>query len=99
MHAQEVVQEVLALQEHASGKKELNYAFNARSSKQGVQNPIRKKTQEATSPTANRKKFTVVGLTSNRYLYIYNHVYGKREWQNVILISLLFLLRKRRKNI
>ena len=33
MHAQEVAQEVLAPQEHASGKKKLNYAFNARSSK------------------------------------------------------------------
>ena len=54
MHAQEVAQEVLAPQEHASGKKKLNCAFNARSSKR-VQDPIHKKTQEATSPTTNRK--------------------------------------------
>ena len=33
MHAQEVAQEVLAPQEHASGKKKLNCAFSARSSK------------------------------------------------------------------
>ena len=33
MHAQEVAQEVLAPQEHASGKKKLNCTFSARSSK------------------------------------------------------------------
>ena len=46
MHAQEVAQELLALQEHASGEK-LNYIPNARRSKSYP--------QEVTSPTANRK--------------------------------------------
>ena len=49
MRAQEVVQEVLAPQEHASGKKKLK-RNSARSLKS-----IRKKPQEVTSPTANRK--------------------------------------------
>ena len=41
-----------------------------------------------TEQTANtRKKFTVVGLTSNRQI-LQNHDYGKPEQQNVILISL-----------
>ena len=53
MHAQEVVQEVLALQKHASGRKKLNIVLylqevpKARSSKSYP--------QEVTSPTANRK--------------------------------------------
>ena len=45
MHAQEVsqevAQEVLAPQEHASGKKKLNCAFNARSSKSYPQEDAR----------------------------------------------------------
>ena len=32
MHAQEVVQEVLAMQEYASGQKKLNWGLSARSS-------------------------------------------------------------------
>ena len=67
MHAQEVPQEVLAPQEHASGKKKLNCAFirkkfqtqevqnPLRKKPQEVQNPIRKKPQEVASPIANRK--------------------------------------------
>ena len=72
MHAQEVAQEVLAPQEHASVKKKLNCAFNARSSKRKEFKILsarrRKKLRALTQTTNNRKKFTVVGLTSNRYM-------------------------------
>ena len=70
-HAQEVAKQVLAPQEHASGKKKLNCAFNARSSKRKefkILTARRRKKLRALPQTANnRKKFTVVGLTSNRY--------------------------------
>ena len=67
-----VAQEVLAPQEHASGKKKLNCAFNARSSKRKefkILSARRRKKLRALPQTANnRKKFTAVGLTSNRYM-------------------------------
>ena len=72
MHAQEVAQEVLAPQEHASGKKKLNCAFNARSSKRKefkILSARRRKKLRVLPQTANnRKKFTGVGLTSKRYM-------------------------------
>ena len=56
MHTQEVAQEVLAPQEHASGKKKLNCAFiRKKFQTQEVQNPIHKKPQEVTRPTTKRK--------------------------------------------
>ena len=56
MHTQEVAQEVLAPQEHASGKKKLNCAFiRKKFQTQEVQNPIHKKLQEVASPTVNCK--------------------------------------------
>ena len=86
-----------APQEHASGEKKLNCFLSTRTSKckkfKILSTRSRKKAQTANT----HKKFTVVGLISNRQ--IWNHVYGKQERQNVILISLLFLLRKRQKNL
>ena len=56
MHAQEVAQEVLAPQEHASGKKRVKLRFiRKKFQTQEDQNPICKKPQEVTSPTASRK--------------------------------------------
>ena len=56
MHAQEVVQEVLAPQEHASGEKRVKLRFiRKKFQTQEDQIPFRKKAQEVTSPTANRK--------------------------------------------
>ena len=64
MHMQEVAQEVLAPQEHASGKKKSNCAFNARSSKRKEFKILsarrRKKLRALTQTANNRKKFTVV---------------------------------------
>ena len=64
MHAQEVAQEVLAPQEHASGKKKLNCAFSARSSKRKEFKILsarrRKKLQVLPQTANNRKKFTLV---------------------------------------
>ena len=64
MHAQEVAQEVLAPQEHASGKKKLNCAFSARSSKRKefkILSARRRKKLRVLPQTANnRKKFTLV---------------------------------------
>ena len=70
MHAQEVVQEVLAPQENASGKKKLNCTLSTRSSKREkfkILSPRSRKLQVLPQTTNNRKKFTahVVGLTSN----------------------------------
>ena len=57
MHTQEVAQEVLAPQEHTSGKKKLNCAFNARSSKRKEFKILSaRRQQEATSPTTNCKQ-------------------------------------------
>ena len=54
MHAQEVAQEVLAPQEHASGEKRVKLRFiRKKFQTQEDQNPIRKKPQEVTSPTAS----------------------------------------------
>ena len=48
IHAQEVAQEVLALQEHASGEKRVKLHFiRKKFQMQEDQNPIRKKPQEA----------------------------------------------------
>ena len=56
MHAQEVAQEVLASQEHASGEKRVKLRFVSKKFQtQVVQNPIPKKPQEVTSPTVSRK--------------------------------------------
>ena len=56
MHAQEVAQEVLAPQEHASGEKRVKLRFiRKKFQMQEDQNPFHKKPQEVTSPTANRK--------------------------------------------
>ena len=56
MHAQEVAQEVLAPQEHARGEKRVKLRFMRKKFQmQEDQNPFRKKAQEITSPTANRK--------------------------------------------
>ena len=57
MHTQEMAQEVLAPQEHASGKKKLNCALFTikKFQMQEVKNPISKKPQEVTSPTAIHK--------------------------------------------
>ena len=56
MHAQEVAQEVLAPQEHASGEKRVKLRFiRKKFQTQEDQIPFRKKAQEVTSPTANRK--------------------------------------------
>ena len=56
MHAQEVAQEVLALQEHASGEKRVKLHFiRKKFQTKEDQNPFRKEPQEVTSPTANRK--------------------------------------------
>ena len=56
MHAQEVAQEVLAPQEHASREKRVKLRFiRKKFQTQEDQNPFRKKPQEVTSPTANRK--------------------------------------------
>ena len=56
MHVQEVAQEVLAPQEHASGEKRVKLRFiRKKFQTQEDQNPFRKKPQEVTSPTANRK--------------------------------------------
>ena len=67
--AQVVAQEVLGPQEHVSGKKKLNCAFNARSSKHKefkMLSARRKKLPVLPQTPNNHKKFTVVGLTSNR---------------------------------
>ena len=56
MLAQEVAQEVLALQEHASGEKRVKLRFiRKKFQTQEDQNRFRKKPQEVTSSTANRK--------------------------------------------
>ena len=56
MHAREVAQEVLVLQEHASGEKRVKLRFICkRFQAQEDQNSIHKKPQEVTSPTASRK--------------------------------------------
>ena len=56
MHAQEVAQEVLVPQEHASCEKRVKLRFiRKKFQMQEDQNPIRKKPQEVTSPTASCK--------------------------------------------
>jgi len=74
MHAQEVAQEVLAPQEHASGEKKLNCALSARSSTRKkikiLSARSRKKLRVLPQTANNRKKFTVVCLISNRQIYI-----------------------------
>ena len=56
MHAQEVAQEVLAPQEHVSSEKRVKLRFiRKKFQTQEDQNPIRKKRQEVTSPTASPK--------------------------------------------
>ena len=101
MHAQEVAEEVLTPQEHASGEKKLNCPLSTRSSTckkiKILSARSRKKLRVLPQTANNRKKFTVVCLISNRQ--IQNHVYGKHKQQNVILILLLFLLRKDKKHL
>ena len=84
MHVQEVAQEVLVLQEHASGEKKLNCTLSASTSKckkfKILSARSRKKLRVLPQTANTRKKFTVVGLISNRP--ISNHVYGKHEGQN-----------------
>ena len=56
MQAEEVAQEVLAPQEHASGEKRVKLRFiRKKFQTQEYQNPICKKPQEVTSPTASHK--------------------------------------------
>ena len=56
MRTQELTQEVLVPQEHTSGEKRVKLRFiRKKFQTQEDQNPIRKKPQEVTSPTANRK--------------------------------------------
>ena len=95
MHAQEVAQEVLAPQEHTSSGKIVK--FFIRKKIKILSSKSRKKLRVLPQATNNCKKFTVVGLISNRQ--IQNHVYGKHKQQNVILISLLLLLRKDKKHL
>ena len=92
MRTQELTQEVLVPQEHTSGEKRVKLRFIKILSTRS-----RKKLWVLPQAANNRKKFTVVGLISNRQ--IYNRIYGKHEQQNVILISLLFLLRKGKKQL
>ena len=68
MHTQEVVQEVLAPQEHASGKKRVKLRFIRKFQTQEDQNPFRKKLRVLPQTANNRKKLTVVGLISNRQI-------------------------------
>ena len=71
MHAQEVMQEVLAPQEHASSEKKLNCALSARSSKHKKIKILSarscKKLQVLPQTPNNGKKFTVVGLGIDRF--------------------------------
>ena len=56
MHAQEVGQELLAPQEHESGEKRVKLCFIRKKFQvQQGQNPICRKLQEVTSPTASCK--------------------------------------------
>ena len=55
MHTQEVVQEVLAPHEHASGVKRVKLHFIRKFQTQEDQSPIHKKLQEVTGPTTSRK--------------------------------------------
>ena len=56
MHAQEVAQEALVPQEHASGEKRVKLRVICKKFQmQEDQNPIRKKSQEVESRTASRK--------------------------------------------
>ena len=61
MHEQEVAQEVLAPQEHASGEKKLNCALSARSSKRKKFQMLcvrsRKKLRVLPQTASTRKKF------------------------------------------
>ena len=68
MHAQEVAQEVLAPQEHASGKKKFHTRSSKRKEFKILSARKRKKLRVLLQTANNRKKFTVVGLTSNRYM-------------------------------
>ena len=66
MHAQEVAQEVIAPQEHASGDKRVKLRFiRKKFQTQEDQNPFRKKPRVLPQTANNRKKLTVVGLISN----------------------------------
>ena len=65
MHAQEV----LAPQEHASGEKRVKLGFiRKKFQTQEDQKPICKKLRVLLQAANNRKKFTVVGLISNRQI-------------------------------
>ena len=70
MHMQEVAQEVLAPQEHASSEKKLSCTLSARTSKRKkfkiLSTRSRKKLRVLRQTANTRKKFTVVGLISNR---------------------------------
>ena len=69
MHAQEVAQEVLVPQEHASGEKRVKLRFiRKKFQMQEDQNPIRKKLRVLPQAASNPKKFTAVGLISNRQI-------------------------------
>ena len=64
--AQEVAQEVLALQEHASGKKRVKLRIiRKKFQMQEDRNPFRKKSRVLPQTTNNCKKLTVVGWISN----------------------------------
>ena len=66
MHTQEVAQEVLAPQEHASSEKRFKLRFiRKKFQTQEDQNPFRKKLRVLPQTANNRKKLTVVGLISN----------------------------------
>ena len=66
MHTQEVAQEVLAPQEHASSEKRVKLRFiRKKFQTQEDQNPFRKKLRVLPQTANNRKKLTVVGLISN----------------------------------
>ena len=69
MHAEEVAQEVLAPQEHASGEKRVKLRFiRKKFQTQEDRNPIHKKLRVLPQAANNHKKFTVVGLISNRQI-------------------------------
>ena len=104
MHAQEVAQEVLSPQEHASGKKKLNCAFNARSSKRKefkILSTRRRKKLRVLPQTANNQEVYSSWL-NQQYINVDLHV-EPCLWQtrttNVILISLLFLRKRKEKHL